>query len=108
MIEFTTRTLPVGIWDYSIRGEVKEWPSPGGAASQPYGTAITPDGVLWYSESGVTPNTVVRFDPITETFATWPIPLGGGVVCNMVSTSGGDLYIACSGVNKVGIVTVER
>jgi len=89
-------------------GEMKEWLSPGGAESRPYGIAITPDGVVWYSESGVKPNTIVRFDPATKAFATWPIPSGGGVVRNMVSTPSGDLYIACSGVNKVGIVKVER
>ncbi len=90
------------------RGELKEWLSPGGAESRPYGITIKPDGAVWYSESGVKPNTMVRFDPGTKTFASWSIPSGGGVVRNMVSTSGGDLYIACSGVNKVGIVKVER
>jgi virginiamycin B lyase len=90
------------------RGEMKEWLSPGGAESRPYGIAITPDGVVWYSESGVSPNTIVRFDPNTKAFATWPIPSGGGVVRHMVSTPRGDLYIACSGLNKVGIVKVER
>ncbi len=70
--------------------------------------AITPDGVVWYSESGMKPNTIVRFDPRTKAFGTWPIPSGEGVVRNMVSTAGGNLYIACSGVNKVGIVEVEQ
>ena len=88
--------------------QIKEWPSPGGPGSRPYGIAITPDGAVWYSESGLNPNTIVRFDPSAKTFATWPIPSGGGVVRNMVSTPTGDLYIACSGVNKVGIVKVER
>ena len=35
----------------------KKWMSPGGAQSNPYGIAITSDGVVWYSESGVKPNT---------------------------------------------------
>lgn len=89
-------------------GKIEEWASPGGSESRPYGITITPDGVVWYSESGIRPNTIVRFDPNTKGFGTWPIPSGGGVVRNMVSTAGGDLYIACSGVNKVGIVKVER
>jgi virginiamycin B lyase len=97
----------LGLFDPS-RQEVKEWLSPGGAGSRPYGIAITPDGAVWYSESGVMPNTIVRFDPSARAFSTWPIPSGGGVVRNMVSTAGGDLYIACSGVNKVGVVKVER
>jgi len=29
---------------------LKEWPSPGGADSEPYGIAITNDGEVWYSE----------------------------------------------------------
>lgn len=83
---------------------VKMWASPGGPESNPYGITITPDGMVWYSESGVTPNTIVRFDPKTETFAREDIPSGGGVVRNMVSTPDGRIYIACSGVDKVGIV----
>jgi virginiamycin B lyase len=97
----------LGLFDPATK-EIKEWLSPGGPGSRPYGIAITSDGEVWYSESGTNPNTIVRFDPKTETFAAWPIPSGGGVVRNMVSTPGGDLYIACSGVNKVGIVKIER
>jgi virginiamycin B lyase len=87
-------------------GVVKEWASPGGPQSRPYGIAITPDGTVWYSESGVHPNTIVRFDPATARFRTWPIPSGGGVVRNMVATKDGRLYLACSGVNKVGIARI--
>ena len=36
-------------------GAVKMWASPGGKDSGPYGIAITPDGMVWYSESGVKP-----------------------------------------------------
>lgn len=88
--------------------QVEEWPSPGGPASAPYGIAATPDGQVWYSESGVRPNTIVRFDPQTRSFTTWPIPSGGGVVRHMVATPSGNLYLACSGVNKVGIVAIGR
>jgi virginiamycin B lyase len=89
-------------------GKVEEWPSPGGAGSEPYGVAATPDGMIWYSESGVKPNTIVRFDPQIKKFATWSVPSGGGVIRNMTATSQGDIYIACSGVNKVGVVWVEK
>lgn len=85
-------------------GAVKMWSSPGGPGSSPYGMTITPDGMVWYSEAGVNPNTIVRFDPRTETFAVAKIPSGGGVVRNLAATSDGRVYIACSGVNKVGIV----
>jgi virginiamycin B lyase len=85
-------------------GSVKIWASPGGAKSAPYGIAITPDGMVWYSESGVKPNTIIQFDPKNEKFARANIPSGGGTVRNMAATSDGRVYIACSGVDKVGVV----
>jgi virginiamycin B lyase len=87
-------------------GKASEWPSPGGPQSQPYGIVAVGD-VLWYSEAGVKPNTVVRFDPKTETFQTWAIPSGGGVVRNMMATRDGDLALACSGVNGIAVVHVQ-
>jgi virginiamycin B lyase len=87
-------------------GQVKEWPSPGGRESQPYGIAAT-RGAVWYSESSVRPNTLVRFDPATEKFQTWIIPGGGGVVRNMMPTGEGNLALAESGVNKVALVTIR-
>jgi len=89
-------------------GSVKMWPSPGGPGSDPYGITITPDGMVWYSESGVKPNTIIRFDPRTEGFARANIPSGGGTVRNMAATSDGRVYIACSGVDKVGVVEPVR
>ncbi|MSO57212.1 MAG: hypothetical protein EXQ55_09890 [Acidobacteria bacterium] len=87
--------------------QVKEWVSPGGAQSQPYGIVVI-GGNVWYSESGVQPNTVVMFDPATEKFRTWPIPSGGGVVRNVSVTGDGDLALALSGVNKVGLVEIGK
>lgn len=83
---------------------LKEWASPGGEGAEPYGIAVTRDAAVWYSESGVKPNTLVRFDPKSETFSSKTIPSGGGVVRNMVATVDGRLYLACSGVNKVAVV----
>ena len=56
-------------------GAVREWPSPSGPQSQPYGIAAV-GHIVWYSESAVRPNTLVRFDTQTETFQTWVIPSG--------------------------------
>lgn len=89
-------------------GAVKMWASPGGKDSGPYGIAITPDGMVWYSESGVKPNTIIQFNPKTEKFARAPIPSGGGVVRNMAATADGRVYIACSGMDKVGVVEPAR
>jgi virginiamycin B lyase len=97
----------LGHFDPSAGRLLKEWPSPGGSDSEPYGIAITNDGEVWYSESGVKPNTLVRFDPKSESFGTMPIPSGGGVVRNTVATRDRRLYLACSGVNKVAVVELN-
>src|SRR6266446_1485819 len=89
-------------------GAVKMWASPGGSGSAPYGIAITTDGMVWYSESGVKPNTIIEFDPKTEKFARANIPSGGGTVRNMAATADGRVYIACSGVDRVGVVEPAR
>ena len=68
-------------------GKVDEWPSPGGRDSRPYGMTASPDGGIWYSESGVEPNTIVRFDPRTGSFEKQNVPSGGGVIRNMAATS---------------------
>jgi virginiamycin B lyase len=88
-------------------GKVTEWKSPGGPQSQPYGMLSDRD-VIWYSESNVKPNTLVRFDPKDASFQTWAIPSGGGVIRNMMHVREGRFGIACSGVNKVGLVVVAN
>jgi virginiamycin B lyase len=87
-------------------GRVAEWASPGGPSARPYGVTVTRDGHVWYSESGVEPNTLVRFDPKTERFLVAPIPSGGGVVRNMVATSDGQIVMACSGKNRVAVASL--
>jgi virginiamycin B lyase len=89
-------------------GAVKEWPSPSGRDSQPYGITVV-DGAVWYSESNVKPNTLVRFDPKTEKFQTWAIPAGGGVVRNMMTTrDGNNIVMAESALNIVALVTISK
>jgi virginiamycin B lyase len=87
-------------------GEVKEWLSPSGPKSEPYGIVFT-KGALWYSESGAKPNTIVRFDPKTETFQSWAIPGGGDIVRNMDVTPDGNPVLANSLVNQVGLVEIK-
>ena len=87
-------------------GEVKEWPSPSGPESQPYGITVTKD-IVWYNESGIRPNTIVRFDPKTEKFQSWIIPSGGIVVRNMMANKEGNLVLACSGANRVALVEIR-
>ncbi|HVA93468.1 MAG TPA: cytochrome C [Candidatus Dormibacteraeota bacterium] len=97
----------LGRFDTKTNKMTKEWLSPGGPKSRPYGITIVND-IVWYSESGVKPNTLVRFDPRTEKFQTWIIPAGGGVVRNMMHFADGKLALTESGKNIVALVTVKN
>ncbi|MCP5154027.1 MAG: cytochrome C [Ectothiorhodospiraceae bacterium] len=87
-------------------GEVREWPSPSGPRSHPYAIAVV-DDIVWYNESGVRPDMLVRFDPATEVFQSWPIPSGSihaGIVRHMRPTRAGDLLVHQSATNRVLLV----
>jgi virginiamycin B lyase len=88
-------------------GQFKEWMSPGGAQSRPYGMDTVGD-IVWYSESGVKPNTLVRFDPKSEQFQTWAIPTRGHVVRFIDATPEGNIAMALSGINRVGLAEVRN
>jgi len=47
-------------------GKTQEWRSPGDPDSEPYGIAATPDGTVWYVETGLTPNRIIGFNPKTQ------------------------------------------
>jgi virginiamycin B lyase len=87
-------------------GQVSEWPSPSGPKSQPYGITYQ-GGAIWYVESAIKPNVLVRFDPGTQKFQSWIIPGGGGVVRNIKATDDGkNIVMAESGVNKIALVEI--
>jgi virginiamycin B lyase len=91
-------------------GEIKEWPSPSGPKSHPYAIAVV-NGIVWYNESAQRPDTLVRFDPRTETFQSWAIPSGGvhaGIVRHMRPTRDGGLVIHQSSTNRIILVTPVR
>jgi len=85
--------------------QASEWPSPSGPTSQPYGITYL-KGAIWYVESAIKPNVLVRFDITTHTFQSWIIPGGGGVVRNIKATADGNIVMAESGVNKIALVEV--
>jgi len=88
-------------------GKVEEFQSPGGAESKPYAIDVTADGAVWYVETGdETKNILVRFNPETKKFLTWPIPGGGGTVRNMEIDKQGNLWLAESGVGRISRVTI--
>jgi virginiamycin B lyase len=97
----------LGRFDTKTGKVTGEWASPGGRESRPYGITSV-NGIIWYSESAVRPNTLVRFDPQTEKFQSWAIPAGGGVVRNMMHTADGKLVLTESGENIVALVTVKN
>ncbi|WOJ96191.1 cytochrome C [Congregibacter brevis] len=95
----------IGVLDPST-GSTQEWPSPSGPKSHPYAIAII-DDVVWYNESGMRPDALVRFDPSTESFQSWAIPSGVGIVRHVWVTREGELLIHQSSSNRIGRVTIE-
>jgi len=87
-------------------GEIKQWDSPSGPNSHPYAIAVI-DDVVWYNESGMRPDALVRFNPRNETFQSWAIPSGVGIIRNVWVTEAGDLLIHQSSSNQIGLVRVN-
>jgi virginiamycin B lyase len=84
-------------------GDIKEWNSPSGPTSHPYAIALL-DGGVWYNESGVRPDMLVRFDIANETFQSWPIKSGNiyaGILRNARVTREGTLLIHQTATNRV-------
>jgi virginiamycin B lyase len=91
-------------------GEIKEWDSPSGQRSHPYAIAVV-NGIVWYNESGMRPDALVRFDPQTETFQSWAIPSGNvysGILRHMRAARDGSLLIHQSATNRIIRVTEKR
>jgi len=67
-------------------GSFKEWTAPSAARSLPYAMSVDDQNRLWIMETGVQPNQLAGFDPVTEKFfALTPVlPSGGGTVRHMV------------------------
>lgn len=86
-------------------GEIHEWDSPSGPTSHPYALAVI-DDVIWYNESGMRPDALVRFDPETERFQSWAVPSGVGIIRRMWVTEDDNLLIHQSSSNRVGLVTI--
>ncbi|MDP5071392.1 MAG: cytochrome C [Congregibacter sp.] len=95
----------IGVLDPET-GTSKEWASPSGPKSHPYAIAII-DDIVWYNESGMRPDALVRFDPVTEKFQSWAIPSGVGIVRHVWATRAGELLIHQSSSNRIGRVTID-
>jgi virginiamycin B lyase len=91
-------------------GAITEWDSPSGPRSHPYSIAVL-DGSVWYNESGMRPDALVRFDIATETFQSWPIRSGNvyaGILRNARITPQGTLLIHQTATNRVIEVTPQK
>lgn len=86
-------------------GKIKEWDSPSGPNSHPYALAVI-DDVIWYNESAMRPDALVRFDPKNESFQSWAIPSGVGIIRRMWVTREGNLLIHQSSSNRIGLVRI--
>jgi virginiamycin B lyase len=88
-------------------GLIREWDSPSGPKSHPYAIVVMNGGV-WYNESGVRPDALVRFDIKTETFQSWAIPSGhiyAGIWRHGRATREGNLLIHQTSTNRIIQVT---
>ncbi|KAA9134100.1 cytochrome C [Marinihelvus fidelis] len=87
-------------------GEITQWDSPSGPKSHPYSMAVI-DDIIWYNESGMRPDALVRFDPADESFQSWAIPSGVGIIRHTWVTEDGNLLIHQSSTNQLGLVEIE-
>ncbi|MEM7610446.1 MAG: cytochrome C [Pseudomonadota bacterium] len=87
-------------------GEIKQWDSPSGPQSHPYAIAVI-DDKIWYNESGMRPDALVRFDPDTEAFQSWAIPSGVGIIRHVWVTRDNNLLIHQSSSNQLGLVKIN-
>lgn len=86
-------------------GDITQWDSPSGPDSHPYSMAVI-DDVIWYNESGMRPDALVRFDPASERFQSWAIPSGVGIIRHVWVTEDKNLLIHQSSSNHIGLVRI--
>lgn len=87
-------------------GQFREWPSPSGPHSEPMAIA-TANGVVWYAETGTTPNMLVRFDPAKDEFSSWPVDTGG-VIGGLSAQPDGTLWFTLPSLNKIGQISPQE
>ncbi|MBY6105731.1 lyase [Ferrimonas balearica] len=59
-------------------------PLPGGPRSQPYGTALDDNGILWIAQTGMQPNQIVGFDTQSKRYISQSEVPSGGTVRHMM------------------------
>ncbi|MEQ8486390.1 MAG: hypothetical protein RIB46_18675 [Pseudomonadales bacterium] len=90
-------------------GLIKEWLMPGGEDSAPYGMAVDADDRLWMVETGSSPNRLIGFDPVSESFSMpVAIPSGGGTVRHMTYHAPTDSVWFGADTNTIGVARLSR
>lgn len=97
----------LGTLDVSL-GALYMLPTPGGSEAAPYGLTVASDGTVWYCETGVEPNNIIRYKPGPYTFSSAPIPFATGAVQSMVAAPDGRIYFVSSDVDKIGAVEIPK
>jgi len=80
------------------------WQSPSGSDSEPYGITVDSTGKIWYEESAEKANKLVRFDPATQKFTVFPMPVKNSSVRSITRDARGRLWMPLSLPNKIMVV----
>ena len=88
--------------------KVDEWAAPSGAMSRPYAMAVDANDRIWFVETGVQPNRLVGFDPVSQSFfSNTAIPSGGGTVRHMAFDAAGRTLWFGTDVNTIGRAVIR-
>lgn len=83
-------------------GNFTEWACPGGPHSHPYGIVADQAGMVWYEETAT--GTIVRMDPRSGRFISLRLPWPGAIVRDIAPSPDGDLWMALSGADRIGVI----
>ena len=87
-------------------GEVEEYLSPSGPLSEPHAITVI-DDIIWYVEAAARPNALVRFDPRTKRFQSWPLS-GYATVREFAVTQDGNLVFAMGSLNRLAMAVISE
>lgn len=83
-------------------GSWREWKVPG-ATPQPYAVYVDDKDLVWLSDFGH--NSLVRFDPATETFTSFTLPSENGYIRQILGRPG-EIWGAESRVDKLVVLRI--
>lgn len=97
----------LGVYD-PASDSFTEWESPSGTDSRPYAMVADDQGMVWYVETGPSPNLFIGFDTDERRFvSSTPVPSGGGVVRHMDYYAPEGVVWFGADTNTIGRATVN-